>query len=118
MLDFLLRSGGAFSKQSMLEANHQLARIGLAFAVHCGALGQSLPGKKQGRRRSMPPTTLPAPDIEIGLRHPVNCILQRKNTGACDPVHIPRKKYCDFFLVAESAQQWRFLFQLAEAAGR
>jgi hypothetical protein len=28
-----------------------------------GAKGEA---KKQGRRRSMPPTTLPAPDIEIG----------------------------------------------------
>ena len=27
--------------------------------------------KKQGRRRSIPSTTLPAPDIEIGSRHPV-----------------------------------------------
>jgi hypothetical protein len=51
--------------------------------------------KKQGRRRSMPPTTLPAPDIEIGLRHPVNCILQRKNTDACDPFHKPREKVPD-----------------------
>jgi hypothetical protein len=28
--------------------------------------------KKQGRRRSIPSTTLPAPDIEIGSRRPVN----------------------------------------------
>jgi hypothetical protein len=33
--------------------------------------------KKQGRRRSIPPTTLPAPDIEIGSRHPVNSTLRR-----------------------------------------
>src|SRR6516165_4410663 len=28
--------------------------------------------KKQGRRRSIPSTTLPAPEIKIGLRLPVN----------------------------------------------
>ena len=29
-------------------------------------------GKKQGRRRSIPTTTLPAPEIKIGSRLPVN----------------------------------------------
>jgi hypothetical protein len=29
-------------------------------------------GKKQGRRRSITPTALPAPDIEIGFRPPVS----------------------------------------------
>ena len=48
--------------------------------------------KKQGRRRSMPPTALPAPDIEIGLRHPVNSLLPRERTGKCDPFHSRRKK--------------------------
>src|SRR5450756_3046190 len=43
--------------------------------------------KEQGRRRSIPPTALPAPDIEIGLRHPVNCTLPRESTAVCDPVH-------------------------------
>src|SRR5664279_5040293 len=43
--------------------------------------------KKQGRRRSIPPTTLPAPDIEIGLRHPVKARLPRYFTGVCDAVH-------------------------------
>lgn len=43
--------------------------------------------KKQGRRRSITPTALPAPDIEIGLRHPVNCMMPRNITGKCDPVH-------------------------------
>jgi hypothetical protein len=36
--------------------------------AHCDFEGRP---KKQGRRRSMPSTTLPAPDIEIGSRHPV-----------------------------------------------
>ena len=49
-------------------------------------------GKKQGRRRSIPSTTLPAPDIEIGSRHPVNCSMQRIRTGICEPVHTRRTK--------------------------
>src|SRR5689334_1396109 len=44
-------------------------------------------GKKQGRRRSIPSTTLPAPDIEIGSRHPVNCSMQRIRTGKCEADH-------------------------------
>jgi hypothetical protein len=35
----------------------------------------------------MPPTTLPAPEIKIGLRLPVNCILPRIRAGKCEPVH-------------------------------
>ena len=48
--------------------------------------------KKQGRRRSMPPTTLPSPDIEIGSRHPVNYMLPRIRTEICEPAHIGQKK--------------------------
>src|SRR3982074_2133723 len=48
--------------------------------------------KEQGRRRSIPPTALPAPDIEIGLRHPVNCTMPRETAGVCDPVHNRHKK--------------------------
>jgi hypothetical protein len=48
--------------------------------------------KKQGRRRSITPTALPAPDIEIGLRHPVNCMMPGNITGICDPVHNRREK--------------------------
>jgi hypothetical protein len=50
------------------------------------------PQKEQGRRRSITLTALPAPDIEIGLRHPVNCTMPRNRTGICDPVHNRRKK--------------------------
>src|SRR4051812_2778528 len=49
-------------------------------------------GKKQGRRRSIPSTTLPAPDIEIGSRHPVNFRMPRILTEMCEPVHKGRKK--------------------------
>jgi hypothetical protein len=48
--------------------------------------------KEQGRRRSIPPTALPAPDIKIGFRHPVNCRLPREHPDKCDPVHNRRKK--------------------------
>jgi hypothetical protein len=48
--------------------------------------------KKQGRRRSITPTALPAPDMEIGLRHPVNCMMPGNITGICDPVHKRREK--------------------------
>jgi hypothetical protein len=85
MVDFLKGSacGFAFSKQTPPKANHLPARIGLS-----GAGGASIRrGKKQGRRRSIPPTTLPAPDIEIGLRHPVNCTMAEPGADECDPVH-------------------------------
>jgi len=36
---------------------------------------------------------LPAPDIEIGLRHPVNCMMPWNITGICDPVHNRREKF-------------------------
>jgi hypothetical protein len=35
----------------------------------------------------MPPTTLPAPDIEIGSRHPVNNTLPWIRAGKCEAVH-------------------------------
>ncbi|WP_161853838.1 hypothetical protein [Bradyrhizobium sp. CCBAU 051011] len=43
--------------------------------------------KKQGRRRSIPSTTLPAPDIEIGSRHPVNFRMPAIHPAMCEPVH-------------------------------
>src|SRR6185295_1217059 len=48
--------------------------------------------KKQGRRRSIPSTTLPAPDIKIGSRHPVNFRMPGILTGMCEPVHKGGKK--------------------------
>jgi hypothetical protein len=44
-------------------------------------------GEKQGRQRSMPLTTLPAPEIEIGSRLPVNYSMPRFCKEKCDPVH-------------------------------
>jgi len=49
--------------------------------------------KKQGRRRSMPSTTLPAPDIEIGLRHPVCLKMHRNYAGTCDLSHNLARKF-------------------------
>ena len=49
--------------------------------------------KEQGRRRSIPLTALPAPDIKIGSRRPVVCIVPRDFAAICDPFHI-RKKSC------------------------
>src|ERR1700692_4962277 len=57
-----------------------------------GGGGTGGPAKKQGRRRSITPTALPAPDIKIGSRRPVKYILPRFFTGKCDPVHKRRKK--------------------------
>ena len=54
--------------------------------------GRIRPDKEQGRRRSITPTALPAPDIEIGLRHPVNYTMPRESTGKCDPFHNRPKK--------------------------
>src|SRR6266851_2055504 len=39
------------------------------------------PRKEQGRQRSIPQTALPAPDIEIGLRRPVDAIMPRFQSG-------------------------------------
>jgi len=50
-------------------------------------VGQIEPDKEQGRQRSMTLTALPAPDIEIGLRHPVNFRMPRESTRKCDPFH-------------------------------
>ena len=48
--------------------------------------------KEQGRRRSIPLTALPAPDIKIGSRRPVGCIMPRDFAAICDPFHIRQKK--------------------------
>jgi hypothetical protein len=64
----------------------------LAFAVSRRASRPTLRAKKQGRRRSIPSTTLPAPDIEIGSRHPVDFRMPGILTGMCEPVHIRRGK--------------------------
>jgi hypothetical protein len=62
-----LQLGATFSRLFEGKANHQPANLGLGFGTGLRALG-----KKQGRRRSITPTALPAPDIEIGFRPPVN----------------------------------------------
>jgi len=54
--------------------------------------GAAFQAKKQGRRRSIPSTTLPAPDIEIGSRHPVNYTMPGILAGMCEPVHKGGKK--------------------------
>jgi hypothetical protein len=47
--------------------------------------------KKQGRRRSITPTALPTPDIEIGSRHPVHANMPGNRTLECDPLHNGQK---------------------------
>src|SRR5258708_1889822 len=58
-----------------------------------GRSGMRRARKEQGRRRSIPLTALPAPDIKIGSRRPVGCIMPRDFAVICDPFHI-RKKSC------------------------
>ncbi len=53
---------------------------------------EKIGGKKQGRRRSMPSTTLPAPEIKIGSRLPVTLSLPRICPAKCEPVHKWRGK--------------------------
>src|ERR1700742_3968461 len=82
MMDFLRSNlGGAFSKRSQRNANHQPARI------QPRDVGDKKEHKKQGRRRSITLTALPAPDIEIGLRRPVSRKMTRIRAGECDPFH-------------------------------
>jgi hypothetical protein len=85
--------GGAFSNQLLRNANHQPARMRLVSRQMGRGLGQTDPGKEQGRRRSIPPTALPAPDIEIGLRRPVDRTMLRNLTAICELVH-NRQKNC------------------------
>jgi hypothetical protein len=59
------------------------------------ASASMLQHKKQGRRRSMPSTTLPAPEIEIGSRLPVAFTLPRICSVKCDPVHKLNTKIYD-----------------------
>ena len=91
--------GTAFSRQSLRNANHQPARMRLVPKQKRGGGGLSClqeailpPKKEQGRQRSIPQTALPAPDIEIGLRRPVNYTLPGETAGRCEPVHTHRKK--------------------------
>ena len=60
--------------------------------MRCHGEGSVAP-KEQGRRRSMPSTTLPAPDIEIGLRHPVCLKMHRNYAGTCDLSHNLARKF-------------------------
>jgi hypothetical protein len=77
--------GGAFSRATAFNANHLLARLRVGSGKK--------PVKKQGRRRSIPSTTLPAPDIEIGSRHPVNFRMPGIFAVMCEPVHKGGKKF-------------------------
>src|ERR1700722_1327156 len=79
----------AFSRQS--NTNHQPARI---FGISAGEIfGLIRPVKK-----TRPPAeydacaALPCPDIEIGLRRPVNYRMHGWGAGLCDPSHNWRKK--------------------------
>jgi hypothetical protein len=58
--------------------------------------------KKQGRRRNIPSTTLPAPDIEIGSRHPVSRSMPRIVKGKCEPDHILPRKLTEVFSLARN----------------
>jgi hypothetical protein len=80
--------GGAFGLQSGANANHLLERCGAVGARSGPKIGH----KKQGRRRNIPSTTLPAPDIKIGSRHPVNFTMPGILAGMCEPVHKGGKK--------------------------
>jgi hypothetical protein len=50
-------------------------------AGYPAARGNSAARKEQGRQRSIPQTALPAPDIEIGLRRPVDAMMPRFQSG-------------------------------------
>src|SRR5579871_460614 len=75
-----------------LERPHSRAGIGERQVTSLrGGCKKSRSGRginKQGRRRSMPPTTLPAPEIEIGSRLPVRWNMPRDFTDECELVHI------------------------------
>src|SRR5580704_17500546 len=88
MMDFLRSNlGGAFSKRSQRNANHQPASIhplddgGRHGAGSDESGGAKTGHKEQGRRRSITLTALPAPDIGIGLRRPVSRTMTRIRTG-------------------------------------
>jgi hypothetical protein len=64
----------------------------MLFGLGAQGNGPKIGHKKQGRRRNIPSTTLPAPDIEIGSRHPVNFRMPGICAGMCEPVHKGGKK--------------------------
>src|SRR5882672_6831724 len=64
----------------------------LISAADASAVSGKSATKKQGRRRSITPSGLASPDIEIGSRRPVNCTLTQKFTDRCDPFHNRHKK--------------------------
>jgi hypothetical protein len=88
-----LRVGALGNRANHVQAASQERRHRLAHRARKGE-GRFGGAKKQGRRRSIPSTTLPAPDIEIGSRHPVNRSLPPNRTGICEAVH-SRRKNCD-----------------------
>jgi hypothetical protein len=81
------------SKQSRRRANHQPARIRPISAVDASGVSGKSATKKQGRRRSITPSGLASPDIEIGSRRPVNYTLTRNSTVRCDPFHNWQKSF-------------------------
>ena len=76
--------------------------------------------KEQGRRRNIPSTTLPAPDIEIGSRHPVNCTMRGNCTGMCEPVHTRWRKTaeCAFFSGAARLRGGRLIEPVRQGRAR
>jgi hypothetical protein len=89
----LLFFGGAFSLQNRREGKSPACEMSVGRSGGGRAPQQRKNGhKKQGRRRNIPSTTLPAPDIEIGSRHPVNYRMTGILTGICEPVHKCGKK--------------------------
>jgi hypothetical protein len=89
-----LRVGALGNRANHVQAASQERRHRLAHRARKGEGRFGGAPKKQGRRRSIPSTTLPAPDIEIGSRHPVNRSLPPNRTGICEAVH-SRRKNCD-----------------------
>ena len=65
-------AGGQSNDRRPAYPRRILARVGAGVGKLLRFLRRLKGTKKQGRRRNIPSTTLPAPDIEIGSRHPVN----------------------------------------------
>ena len=90
---WLLRFSGSGHIQPAKRRRRQITSLrGVRRVRRIAGSGRNHGHKKQGRRRSIPSTTLPAPDIEIGSRHPVDRSMPGIRTGKCEPVHKAAEK--------------------------
>jgi hypothetical protein len=92
-LDSLGVAECAFSRQFLLDANHQPARIRCLLEDDASQLGQIGPKKTRPRAEYDAHAALSCPDIKIGSRHPVNALSPRITRASVIHFTIGLKKF-------------------------